>query len=137
MSDRDHDLFQGLRVPRPGDDLGRRVLRAAREALGDDEPAGVWERLAASRGLRVAWGAATAVLLVGHFVLTVVPGPQTRRSESLRARWSGTEELGEARWLPPSDLTARAEALALGATPSPGSEAPASPPDEDNGRSSS
>jgi hypothetical protein len=130
----DHGPFSGLRVPAPDEGLESRALGAARAAL-DEEPVTVWDRLTASRPLRVAWGAVTAALLIAHLALSLRVHPSAP-TESLWARWSEAEALGEAGRLPEAALGARARAVMLDTTSSRGVAAGDPAPDHDNGSSS-
>jgi hypothetical protein len=65
----EHQLLQGLAPPPPPPELRARALAAAaaRPASRGD----VWARVWASRGLRLAWAAAVACLIAGHFLLSM------------------------------------------------------------------
>jgi hypothetical protein len=108
------DLFPGLKVPEPAEDLRDQVLSRARQAMMSAPRRDLWARLWESRPARVAWGTSIVVLVVGHLV--VPPGdsrPATGPSELVRAESAGHEELADIVNLPRLSLDARPNAGAV------------------------
>ena len=64
-------LLSDLEAAAPPPWLGGRVLAAAGRALAAPAERGPWQRLSASRPLRLAWATCVAVLLVGHLALGI------------------------------------------------------------------
>lgn len=73
MTERDMDrLLAGLVPTPPPPETRERALAAAREVGAlETEPEDAWSRLWQSRPARLAWGAAVAVLLLAHAVLSL------------------------------------------------------------------
>jgi hypothetical protein len=65
--------FSGLEPPAPPPALRERVLLRAHSVLARDAATDVWTRLWESRPLRLAWSAATLLLVAAHVALTVRP----------------------------------------------------------------
>jgi hypothetical protein len=121
---RNSDPLQGHRVPAPPAQLERRVLDAATTALRDGPRTVLWNRLWASRPLRLAWALAVIGLLGAHAAMSLgLPDPPSNTSR-LTDR-TPSSELREELALPMVEISPRAEALAMGRrsrTPTPESD---------------
>jgi hypothetical protein len=79
-------LLATLEPPRPPEELRARVLSRARAALAAPAPRGLCTRLFESRPLRLGWGAAVALLVAGHVVVSIARRPESiARSAGPRA----------------------------------------------------
>jgi hypothetical protein len=65
--------FSGLEPPLLPPALRARILKSARETLEREAARDIWTRVWESRPLRLAWVAATLLLVVSHVVMTVRP----------------------------------------------------------------
>jgi hypothetical protein len=123
--------FSGLLPPAPPAALRERVLQKARVALAREGVSDVWTRIWESRPLRVAWVAATLLLVVAHLVITVrPPAPARRASEPAAApAWDPAGELAAVAGLSPlnEELLPRLDASAIAPAVGPG-PAPSAPP---------
>lgn len=75
---RPDDPFRHLEPPPPPDQLRGITLAAAERALAAEARPDPWDRLWRSPAARLAWAAATILLLAGHLVLSldsVTPRP--------------------------------------------------------------
>jgi hypothetical protein len=110
----DPDPFEGMRAPRAPSDLSPRVLTAARRALAARARKTIWDRWWESRPLRLAWGVACLVLVLGHLLISAFPNPTDSPARSVRARRGETEGLRGVLSMPSLGISARAEALVFG-----------------------
>jgi hypothetical protein len=72
--------LDGLAPSQPPAELRSKVLAVARDRMASAEASDSWSAAWRSRGLRLAWAAAVAMLLAGHVVIsfggTSTPGSQ-------------------------------------------------------------
>lgn len=70
--------FSGLEPPVPPPALRARVLKSARETLEREAARDIWTRVWESGPLRVAWAAATLLLLAAHLAIPARPPARDR-----------------------------------------------------------
>jgi hypothetical protein len=105
------DLFPGLKVPGPPEDLRERALSRARQALGSTPRQDRWSHLWESRAARLAWGTSIVALVVGHLAVPLGDsGTVTEASKLARAESAGQEELADIVNLPRLSFDARLNA---------------------------
>lgn len=116
--------FSGLLPPAPPAALRGRVLLKARVALAREGVSDVWTRIWEYRPLRVAWAAATLLLVVAHLVITVRPPALGRRASEPAAapNWDPAGELAAVAGLSPlnEELLPRLDASAIAPAVRPG-----------------
>lgn len=123
--------FSGLVPPAPPAALRERVLQKAREALAREGGSDVWTRIWECRPLRVAWAAATLLLVAAHLIITVRPPASPRRASepAVAPVWDPEGELAAVAGLSPlnEELLPRldASAIAPAVRPGPAPSAPA------------
>jgi len=66
-----HASLRGLQPPRPPAGLRERVLASATAARAKAPATDAWTRIWEHRGVRLAWAACTAALLIGHVVVSL------------------------------------------------------------------
>jgi hypothetical protein len=101
-------LLAALAPPPPPEELRARALVRARAALAAPARPDLFTRLFESRPLRVAWGAAVALLVLGHVVLSFPrrPTSMARSAAPQTITPRGDEDLAVFR-LPRIDAGAR------------------------------
>lgn len=100
-------LLAGLVPPGPPAELEARVLQAAREAVARAQSRDDWTRVWESRPWRLAWAAATGVLLVAHAAL-FLSAPRVRPvAVAAPPAWAEEPEIATLARLPRLDVDAR------------------------------
>jgi hypothetical protein len=127
----ERERFRGLRVPRAPADLRQRVLRAVAEAMEQEDPMTIWERVWESRALGRAWVSVTLALLVAHAGLTLISRTPAGRGDPRSVDRRLARETRELLDLPAVEISPRAAALVLG-----GSSRPEKTPRPDGSRPS-
>ena len=100
------DLLRRLEPQPAPDDLRQAVLPAARQALVEPVQTDIWMTLWQSPGLRLVWGLAVLILLIGNVLVTPERQPRHQSEETMTialARSAGGE-LGELTSLPTLQL---------------------------------
>jgi len=101
-------LLPGLQVPEPPEDLRRKVLSHAKQALTKEPRRDFWVRIWDSRQARLAWVASVLALAICHLVVPAGDaGPAREPSTLARTESDGHEELAEIADLPRLSLDAR------------------------------
>jgi hypothetical protein len=117
--DDDEAPFSGLEPPVPPPTLRARVLKSARETLEREAARDIWTRVWESRPLRVAWAAATLILLAAHLAVPARPPARDR---------GASEPAAAPEFDPGGELAAVAGLSPLNEDLLPRLEAPADPP---------
>jgi hypothetical protein len=107
-------LFPGLRVPEPPEDLRRRVLTCASQAMERGPRRDLWERIWESRPARLAWGGSVLALAICHLVVPAGDGGPAREPSTLSRTGSDEQrELAVIADLPRLSLDARSIAASV------------------------
>lgn len=72
-------LMRGLEPPQPPADLRSKALAVARRSMVDQPTTDIWATIWDSRGVRLAWVGAAALLLAGHLFLVPPNGAVLNR----------------------------------------------------------
>jgi len=122
--------FSGLEPPAPPAALRGQVLKSTRDALAREVGRDVWTRIWESRPLRLAWAAATLLLVAAHLVVSARTPLAGRREAALPSAPAADPagELSAVAGLSPlnENLLPRLEAPASAPAAEPGT-APAAP----------
>jgi len=110
------EIFGAFRAPRVPEDLKRKILDAGGEAIDRPSDTTLWDVLWESRVARAAWIATTLILIVAHIGISF---PADSRLFADRANERNQmDELKDELDLPSVEISPRAEARVMGATPS-------------------
>lgn len=104
--DRIGSMLSGLEPVAPPEELKTRTLAAASRALAEPPMPDLWERLWASRPLRLAWATSMLALLGGHLLLSVSQRLATPPPPELAAGAGLPAELATIATLPSIDPAA-------------------------------